>query len=78
MPAEATVDLRIQKRLPLIGRAWLDAHLEVFNLFNRANFTQVNRTFGPRAYPSEPLSTFGQFTEAGPPRQLQLATRFSF
>ena len=30
------------------------------------------------AYPTDPLPTFGQFTQAGPPRQLQLGAKLSF
>jgi hypothetical protein len=56
----------------------LDLMVEMFNLFNRTNFTNINATFGPGAYPSEPLPTFGQFVRAGPPRQIQLALRINF
>jgi len=31
------VDMRIQKRLPIVGRLTVDGMLEVFNLFNHAN-----------------------------------------
>jgi hypothetical protein len=78
MPGEATVDLRVQKRVPLGTGIQLDALIEIFNLFNRTNFVQVNRTWGPGAYPTSPLPTFGQFTEAGAPRQVQLAAKLSF
>jgi hypothetical protein len=78
MAAEAVVDVRIQKRFSLKGRLHLDGVCEVFNLFNRVNFTQINRTFGPGAYPDFPLPTYGQFTAADPPRQVQLAVRMSF
>ena len=78
MPGEADVDVRIQKRLALGTRARVDAFVEIFNLFNRTNFTQVNSTWGPGAYPDNPLPTFGQFTGAGQPRQVQLAVKMSF
>ena len=78
MRPEAVVDLRLQKRVPLTARARVDALIEVFNLFNRTNFTQVNRTWGPGAYPDDPLPPFGQFTETAPPRQVQLAVKMSF
>ena len=77
-PGEAVVDVRFQRRVPLGSRAYLDAMVEVFNLFNRTNFTQVNTTWGPGAYPDRPLPTFGQFTAAGAPRQLQLAAKVGF
>jgi hypothetical protein len=56
----------------------VDLLFEVFNLFNRSNFTDVNNVFGTGAYPSDPLPTFGQFQQAGAARQVQLAARFTF
>ena len=52
--------------------------LDVLNLLNATNFTDVNRVFGTGAYPSAGQPTFGQFTQAGPPRQLQIGARFSY
>ena len=78
IPGGTVVDLRIQKRLPLTSRARVDAFVEIFNLFNSTNFSQVNRTWGPGAYPTNPLPTFGQYTEAGSARQVQLAAKLSF
>lgn len=77
LPTQATIDLRVGKRL-VGGDVSLDALVEVFNLFNRVNYTDVNNIFGTGAYPSQPLPTFRQFTQAGPPRQIQLAARVSF
>ena len=59
--------------MALGGRPSIDAIVDVFNLFNRANFTDVNNIFGIGAYPTNPSPTFGQFQQAGPPRQAQLA-----
>lgn len=78
MPATMTVDLRVTKQLNLGGHARLDLMVDVFNLFNRTNYTQVNNVFGSGAYPTDPVDTFGQFTEAGPPFQAQLGARLSF
>lgn len=78
LPMEATVDLRVSRRLRTGGRISFDAMLEIFNLFNRTNFTEVNSIFGPGAYPSEPLPTFGQFERAGAPRQVQLGLKLLF
>ena len=64
--------------LPIGGRARLEAIFEVFNLFNRANFTDINNVFGPGAYPSNPLPAFGQFLQAAPPRQAQVALKINF
>jgi hypothetical protein len=78
LPNEYAVDIRIAKRLSLGGRTRADLIFEVFNLFDNTNYTNVDSVFGTGAYPSSPLPTFGQFTEAGPPRQAQLAVRVLF
>ena len=78
LPAQATVDVRISRRVAIAGRATVEGSLDVFNLFNRANFTEINNVFGIGAYPTAPLPTFGQFLQAAPPRQIQLAARFTF
>jgi hypothetical protein len=69
--------LRVARRFRL-GRTSVDGIFEVFNLFNRSNYTNVNNVFGVGSYPSQPVPTFGQFTQAAPPRQVQLALKFNF
>lgn len=78
LPRQATVDLRVSRRFPLGGEASVDGIFEVFNLFNRTNYTEVNNIFGGGAYPSRPLPTFGQFLQAGAPLQVQLAVKINF
>jgi carboxypeptidase family protein len=78
LPTQATVDLRVSRRFQLGGRLSIDGIFEVFNLFNRTNFTEINNIFGTGAYPANPASTFGQFTQAAAPRQVQLALKFTF
>lgn len=78
LPAQSTIDIRVAKRVRLGGGRWIDGIFEVFNLANRVNYTDVNNIFGTGAYPTNPLPTFGQFTQAGPPRQIQLAVRVGF
>jgi hypothetical protein len=78
LPMTASVDVRANKRFVLGGRRSVDAIVEVFNLFNRVNFVDVNNIFGTGAYPANPLPTYGQFQKAGPPRQVQLAVKFNF
>lgn len=78
LPSQATVDLRASRRFKLGDRATVEGIFEMFNVLNRANFTEVNNIFGTGAYPSNPLPTFGQFTQAGPPRQVQLAVKVTF
>jgi hypothetical protein len=84
MPAQLIVDARLTKRFRLRDGVALDAIAEAFNLFNRANFSEVNNIFGRGAFPTEPPRdglgrvTYGRFEQALPPRQVQLAARFSF
>jgi hypothetical protein len=47
-------------------------------VFNRTNYTEINNIFGTGAYPANPVPTFGQFTQAGAPRQIQLAVKVNF
>jgi hypothetical protein len=77
LPMQATVDLRVARRFP-VRQVTVDGIFEVFNLFNRSNFTAVNNVFGTGSYPSNPLPTFGQFTQAAAPRQIQLALKIGF
>jgi hypothetical protein len=78
LPSQAIVDLRVKRRFRLAGRTQVDGIFEVFNLFNRTNFTGIDSVFGSGAYPANPLPTFGQFQQAGPPRQVQLAAKVTF
>ena len=78
LPAQVVVDLRVSRRFSSRGGASIDAMLEVFNLFNRTNFTDVNNIFGVGSYPSSPLPTCGQFQQAAPPLQVQVGARVSF
>ena len=84
MPGQATIDARVSKGFTVRGRTQLELLAEAFNLFNRSNFSEVNAIFGRGAYPNEPQRdeqgrvTYGLFEQALPPRQLQLAVRFTF
>jgi hypothetical protein len=84
MNAEAQVDLRVSKRVALGGQAGLEVLLDVFNVFNRTNFAEVNNVFGPGPFPEAPLRdssgrvTYGRFVKAQAPRQVQLGARLRF
>jgi hypothetical protein len=69
-PSYASLDAVISKRMELRGTSALDLRLEIFNALNRKNY-QIPDSFVDRA-------TFGQSLSAFPPRQLQLAARFTF
>jgi hypothetical protein len=77
LPAQASVDVRAS-RLWRAGGVGIEALFEAFNVFNRTNLTDVQHVFGTGAYPHQPAPTFGQFTQADVPRQVQLALRLHF
>ena len=68
------VDLRLQERVPLHSRAAISGYVEIFNLFNRANFQTYNVV--------ETSPTFGQPNASTnlsyAPRTLQLGVRLTF
>jgi hypothetical protein len=78
LPAQATVDVRISREVSAGRRSTVELILDVFNLFNRVNYTDANGVFGPGRYPLDAAPSFGQYTQAGAPRQGQLAVRVSF
>ena len=78
MPSQASVDVRVSKAMKLGARGQVIGIFEVFNLFNRTNFTDINAVFGTGAYPTSPLPTYGQFEQAGPSRQAQVGLRITF
>jgi hypothetical protein len=78
MPAEASVDVRVSRAFPLVGKSTIEPIFEVFNLFNRVNYTDVNNVFGVGAFPDAPLPTYHQYQRAAPPRQAQVAVRVVF
>jgi hypothetical protein len=81
---EFRADLRLLKRIGVSTSAALDVMVDIFNLFNRTNFTEVNNVFGPGSFPRDPVRdtvgrvTYGRYEKAAPPRQIQLAARLNF
>jgi hypothetical protein len=67
-PMENRMDLRLQQRIPLGGRASIDAIAEVFNVFNANNFTLVTE---------EGASDFEE-PETGQYRTMQFGFRLTF
>ena len=68
------VEMRLQQRVPLHGRATIDGFLEVFNLFNRANYGTYVLTESSPQYGQPSASTNLSFA----PRTLQLGFRVRF
>ena len=84
LPGSATVDARLSRRFALPRGASLEVLVEAFNLLDRVNYSEVNNVFGPGAFPDEPQRdsagrvTYGLYTKAYAPRQVQIAARLSF
>jgi hypothetical protein len=74
-PSTSSVDVRAIRSFRIAGRQSVDVLIEVFNVFNRVNILALNSTFGTGA---APLTTFGQPTLAGDPRQIQVGLRWNF
>jgi hypothetical protein len=74
-PDYAGVNLRLSKKFRFDRRRALLLQFEAFNLLNRTNFGGTNMTWGTLA---EPRSTYGTYTSANAPRQLQLGVKFEF
>ncbi len=75
LPAYVSLDLRLDRSLELGSGRRLELIAEGFNLTNRLNPTNVNRTWGPN---SAANTNFNTPTAAETARQFQLAARFSF
>ena len=79
-PGFANVDLSLVKNQSLTGTRKLQFRLEVFNVFNRANFAVPNRAVFAGATVTDPvLPTAGQITRtANSSRQLQFGAKILF
>jgi len=87
-PTQNRTDLRLQQRIPLHGRASIDAIAEVFNIFNFANYADPSGglscagAFGACTAFGVSSSTVGNqlggLLGFGGPRQVQLSARFNF
>ena len=78
-PGFSDVDLSLIKNVDLVGRRSLQLRVEVFNLFNAANFGQPGRTAAVGS------TAFGVITntrfptgDSGSSRQVQFAVKVSF
>lgn len=75
LPGYVTVDVRLDRMVPIGGGRRVELIAEGFNLSNRLNPTNVNRTWGPNATAN---ATFNTPTGAETARQFQLAVRVAF
>jgi hypothetical protein len=74
LPSLHRVDMRLQQRLPLGSKASIDGIVEVFNVFNHANYASfvTNESSSRYGQPNESLNVSYQ------PRLLQFGFRASF
>jgi hypothetical protein len=72
--------MSVVRRIGMPGAARLDVRLEVFNVFNRANFaTPTLIAFAGAAAGEAPLPTFGRIrSTVTSARQMQLGLRLVF
>jgi hypothetical protein len=73
------LDVRMQKRFRLVGRARVEGLVEVFNVFNHANYGAYATAQASPAYgrPAQQTGS-GVLSAAYSPRMLQLGFRFLF
>ncbi len=74
-PNYASLNLRLSKRFRFDGRRALLLQVEGFNVLNRTNYGGVNTTWGTALAARD---TFGTYTSANDPRQIQLGAKFEF
>ena len=68
----------MSRAFPISGTIRVEGLVEAFNLTNRVNNLTRNATFGPGAYPANPVSAFNQITAVGDPRTFQFGVRLTF
>jgi hypothetical protein len=73
-----SLGLRLSRSFRLRGGTQIQGLVEAFNLTDRTNAITRNTTFGPGAFPLNPLPSFDTVTAVGDPRTLQLGVRLSF
>jgi hypothetical protein len=73
-----SLNLRLSRVFRISGNARVEGLVEAFNITDRVNNLTRNNTFGPGAYPTNPLSSFNQITAVGDPRTFQFGVRFAF
>jgi hypothetical protein len=71
-PGLADWDFSIHKKISLSETKYVQFRAEIFNVFNRTNFSNPDGHF------SDGPTEFGKITDAGDPRLLQFALKFFF
>ncbi len=76
MPGTHSLDMRFTWNLPMGGPRRIQATLEAFNIYNRANIRTVDNQWGTN--PAAPGAAFGVPLSYFNPREVQLGLRFVF
>jgi len=85
MASQVVVDARLSRRFTFGANGFaIEGILDVFNLLDRTNYTEINSIFGRGAYPGTPQTdaagrvTYGLYEQALPGRQFQLGAKIVF
>jgi hypothetical protein len=84
MEDQLNVDARLSKKFSLTSGLALEGIIDVFNLLDKTNYSEINNIFGRGAFPSAPQTdaqgrvTYGVYEQALPGRQIQLAAKITF
>jgi len=84
MKSQFNVDARLSKRFNLARGFGFEAIVDIFNVLDRTNYTEINNIFGRGAFPGTPQTdaqgrvTYGVYEQALPGRQIQLAGKIIF
>ena len=85
MPKTWNFDLRIARAFPLANGQRIEGMVDIFNVTNRMNYTQVNNTlYNVSGSTLNYNTTFGTLTNGNSnyfvftPRQVQLSVRYTF
>jgi carboxypeptidase family protein/TonB-dependent receptor-like protein len=73
-----TLNLRVSRTFRLGNAVKLDGLVEAFNVGNRVNNLTRSTTWGPGAYPSNPVPSFNRITAVSDSRSLQFGVRLTF
>jgi hypothetical protein len=84
MESQVVVDARLSKRFSFARGFAIEGIIDVFNLLDRVNYTEINNIFGRGAFPNTPQTdaagrvTYGVYEQALPGRQFQLGAKIVF
>lgn len=84
MNDQFNVDTRLSKKFGITGGLTVEGIIDVFNLLDRTNYTEINNIFGRGAFPDSPQTgaqgrvTYGVYEQVLPGRQIQIAAKVSF